>query len=66
VGAQCRVVANDHNGTSLSVSAFKPVPVGADFGAQTTGSVITTGDAVLFADCITNADAEFYAFEYPK
>jgi len=63
-GAQCRVVANNPSGSAYSASSFKNVPVGADFGSQTTASVVVPGMGVFFADCIANSGAEFYEFDY--
>ena len=63
-GAACRAVANDPSGTALSVSLFKSVPVSADYGSQTTASVVVPSMGVFFADCIANSGAEFYEFDY--
>ena len=65
-GAQCRLVATDRMGTTISASAMLAIPVTTSYIGQTTGWVSASMDGVLYADCITNNGTSIMGFYYTQ
>jgi len=63
-GAECRAVANDRFGTSLSASPFRSIPVSSTYVSKTTADVAVPSRGVFFADCITNVGARLQEFDH--
>ena len=63
-GAQCRIVTSNRFATSISVTAFDPIPVSASYVSFTFAAVNVPPQGVFFADCITNPGTNLIEFDY--
>jgi len=63
-GAQCRAVTSNRFATSISATAFDPIPVSGTFLSFTFAAINVPAQGVFFADCITNPGTNLLEFDY--